>query len=526
MTDSSFVINHWKNRFKRFIVELHYLKNRTTYRDHVIQGKDPKKPLITLRTVVRCLLDENEGEIDQNETGRFELSQEDIDPTSPVNFEEEEAFTTDVHYNQILDHLSASQSPSGRSKIGAGIKDLLHSIRSRNDSDEELERLRHECDCFCHNDNVSTIDETHNNHCVRFCVQINEEEDLATIERLMSNQVINYIEPEQQELQRRKYWFFGPKISVSTPQMRKPVVTKEVPRVYNNIEIIAQSLSPPPDAEELQKLSSSLLEPHVEPSSFSRKHLPKSSTPSEQKHRSANLKDCKCPICERHKKLNQGGVEPWKVVMNDISLYAALVSTGSKPNFHSKSSLNIAADFTSSKHNQPLSLQQKLFNDKRERESSALREEQLINLNDENEDVVTLGPKQGSQRSNRSLGNLSIKSLLDNTKRSLSGSYKQKSPAYAAVFQDYDYSDDEGDIATEEKKTKSTPPEKLDVKSDDLNKKEPVSSNSIKLKPEEDRPSGGKLSKIQMLQQSFMDNTTEISPLKLNNIKALQSKFS
>lgn len=545
MSDTSFLLNHWKNKFKRLIIEVHYLKNRTTYKDHVIQIKDPNKPLITLRTGVRCLY-EDTGEVDPNET---ELTQEDIDPNHFIEVEGRNYQFSEFTHNMILDHPSP-QSLTGGTKLGTGFKDLLHSIRSRNDSDEELARLREVCDCFCHEDNVSTINDTHNNHCVRFCVQINEEEDFAAIERLMSNQVINYIEPETHDLRRRKYWLFGPRISLPVKKAKDSI--SESPRIYNNIEIIAQSFSPPLENEKLPN-STSQLEPMNEPSSYSRKLFLKSSALSEQNHINKDQKECKCPICERNKKLELGGTEPWKVVMNDISLYAALVSTGSKPNFHLKSSMNLAADFTSSKHQQSAQLQQKLFIEKKDKMNviNDSSQSHLISFNDENEnneldkesDLLSLSVKLGSQGGTRTLGNGTIKYFLENTKRSLSGSYKKRSLAYDSVFQDYDYSDDEPEEIKSLKKKETDKNLDSITFEEILSKLSNVSDESPKDKPSlrkvlSDQDFKGlratsdsdknveKLSKIQMLQKSFLSTTDEIKPLKVSNVKNLLAKFS
>jgi hypothetical protein len=164
--------------------------------------------------------------------------------------------------------------------------------------------------------------------------------------------------------------------------------------------------------------------------------------------------------------------------MNDISLHAALLSTGSKPQLPYDSYKNLVADFTSSKHQD--SETNKEFFSKLQSELTSLKTDDPINIgqlaitNDENRvidsDLLDLSKSSTRRYTSRS----SVRQKWENS-QSLSKSSvisglpgtevmegQPSSEIYDNVFQNYAYLDEDvNDPSTEHQETQDHPTQKV-----------------------------------------------------------------
>ncbi|KAH3675934.1 hypothetical protein WICMUC_002230 [Wickerhamomyces mucosus] len=390
------MINHWKNRFKRLAIEFHHLKNRTSPRDNVILKRDPTKPFITLRS------------------SSYRNSQANINPIIDIDLD---APLNDIDQNQfegfdgVYDENYDEPTLSNRRNLGSSLNGLLYSFREgATKSLEDVQRMRSKCNCSCHHEHNIIVDtfDSHDQYCIMFCVQRNNLKENGNIEQLLLDHHVNYIEPSI---------FIKPNIGSLWPLKQENLLSvfkrwvgenTKLPKNFKDIEIIAQSNCSVPTQDEdeissnnleneekcitsvsdcqstienLIEVSSSKIE-----SSFSRKQY-RNSFPIISNLDKYNRE--RFSIFESKQRTpTQSSPESWKVVMNDISLYAALISTGSKPVLQSKSSLNLVADFTTSKHQDGI-IGTGLLNTKSP--NTAIYEPELISLNEEN--TVNYPPK-------------------------------------------------------------------------------------------------------------------------------------
>lgn len=321
-------INLLKNKFRRFKIEIHHSKNKISSREHIIKKRDLTKPLITLRTVEPSKANDEPIEIEQTEASLAQDGDDFLDFSDGV-------ITQD---NDNTDHTTALGS-TVRSYISAYKK-----VKSGKSS-LQLEIKRQQCRCTCHQDAEVNLRSPffHNQHCLSFCDMSNYAPQCVT--EVVGNVVdhVNYIEPKPKS--HHRLWFFRKRHSLAKipePQNRTDEATSDAESIISaadRIEIIAQSTA---GIEQSSIFGKNEIQLTNKSTSYSRKKG-KSGTSLIDFSRSNS--GCGTSPASRQNNSN----EPWRMVMNDISLYAALLSTGSRPVL-SKSTLNLVADFTSSKH--------------------------------------------------------------------------------------------------------------------------------------------------------------------------------
>jgi hypothetical protein len=383
-----------------------------------------------------------------------------------------------VNFEGFSDIGEESESRTGGFSRGVveTVKFMFEDMQRQN-SDVSLWKKRRACACQCH----TLIQDEKFDHletCLEVCPQTEEMQQQKSQELLevLMEHGVHYIEKPQEKKKTRfrniKNWFkrvswekphSSVNLSVNTPTSASQ---KRLSLIEGDIEILVESHGyvplPPENTQRSINADNELLNIHPpnsiplylqdtdKHSSYSRKHLKPTSSMVSLVRTHTTDGDCKCVICEK-KALR--GREPWKVVMNDISLYAALLSTGQKPLRVSKSSLNLVLDFTQSKHQ---------YNKRISSNESELISMRGSLLNDENliidTDLLDLREAEVPTRSKSMNGTaksttLKIQTLLrtqthrpisktSSLSESLKDKYSEKSPQYNDVLLNYNYSDD------------------------------------------------------------------------------------
>lgn len=410
----SFQYNQLKGKFKRLVIEFHHNKNKLGSKEHFIKVKDPTRPLLTLRT--------NQGDGEEEET-----PYKDESTVIEQNNEQFEGFTGCIDNEHAIEEEKeeAAVPQEGtylteRRRRGSAIPDDNFKL-SPGDLEDHLKRL---------------------------------EQSIGEI---------NYIVRPPKG--RKKYWLFGKRLEPQIiPDFPTTKVADEEEIENPSIEILVQSTESQgrlsesrATAEEdlidvLSDEEEPLLNYEVKNSSFSRKNSRHNvSLITLTRSLSPKADQCPCAVCERKK---QPAYQPWKVIMNDISLQAALLSTGSAVPKWDYSSGILQSDFTSSKHKPDHSF----F-------SHGNEELVCLNSNDGNLDIGQIGltndenevlesdlldlPNVGTLKWNRSSRSIRIERSRPPTNHTSKTSIisellgPETSLAYDDVFQAYDYSDDE-----------------------------------------------------------------------------------
>lgn len=319
--------NQFTSKLKILEIEFHHRKNKTRNQDNIIKTHDPTKRLLTLRVSPSesCLNDDHEeGE----------------------QIEEEP---------DIL-HLNSINEPSLRSSI-KNYYDSFKKIRD-NESTFSIERRKRHCRCTCHSNGLIKNEIYHNDKCLNYCeMNLNRQTGIVIREEdLPPIKFINYIETTDFS---NKGWF---KRSVLKLFNKKKKVDNN--NDTSHIEIIAASTTAPVAAP--APTPGSLVVPVTDAgpsdinqqlnsnqySSFARRRS-KLGTSHNEKFHVFDL-NCECLNCEKKKQNINKPLEPWKLIINDASLHAARISTGSKSNYSIPNLTLHNADFTNSKHLNPL----------------------------------------------------------------------------------------------------------------------------------------------------------------------------
>lgn len=324
-----FHINLTKNKLRRLKIEFYHNINKTSSKDNVITSRDPNKPLLTLRT----------GE---HRNGSLSEVEEVIDELTSIDQEPFEGFS-------ITGDQEDAASEHG-TILGSTVRSCISAYKKAKSgpSSLSLEHKRKQCRCTCHEDTNASLRHPiyHNQHCLSFCGSSNIELIENVSKELVDH--VNYIEPKIQIPQRRGFWIFKRKNPfVTNPKGIKKAVEGDqdsTTTAADRIEIIAQSTSPVEDhpqvTDETSLLAKNLDTQKIE-TSYAKRHA-RSGTSLINFSRSNS--GYGSPTSRQNR-----ATEPWRMIINDISLHAALLSTGSKP-ILSRSSINLGADFTSSKH--------------------------------------------------------------------------------------------------------------------------------------------------------------------------------
>lgn len=373
-------LTNWRNKVKRLVIEFHHHKNKTTYRKSVIQGRDRSKPLMTLRTQTQYTDTTDQDALDSLFEGFSCVAQQP---------EEDD-----------MQHLSNGISRG----VFETLKHMVSSMRRQN-SDVLLGKNHRASGCVCHQEDLDHIDPNffHLGNCMQGCSENNLRDRKSSQElvELLMEHGVKYIEAsttkKKSRLRRMMKWFQGTQGGTST--IMRNVCPNDVPvhkvsGSTKNIEIVTEShgyISPlntpndildsyfEPQGDQLQSQAHDV-DPHNQKllnfSSYSRKHLKNTTSMVSLARNHSTDGFCACATCEKRQQQMKLGLEPWKVVMNDISLYAALLSTGTKPTPSIASSQKVVLDFTQSKHQQPGA--HKFFHTGMEYGSSLLNDENLI----------------------------------------------------------------------------------------------------------------------------------------------------
>lgn len=343
-------INLLKNKFKRLKIEVHHNKNKISSKEHVIKNRDPSRPLITLRTF------DPATNIDPVEVEETIEEQDDEQEESPTEQNDFIGFSDRSEGDGVETH-SQNDDNHNNTVIGSTIRSYISAYKKikSGQSSVTLEVKRQQCKCTCHNDTEGSLRSPlyHNQHCLSFCDKTNyTPPSVNEVSKKVVNHV-NYIEPKSRL--RRRFWFFKRRHPLSKiPDPPTPIEEEDPPSnsesiisAVDRIEIIAQSTggidqSSIFDQQDAQEVETEKI---AKSTSYARRNT-KAGVPLIDLSRSNSgyAKETYSPASKQHK-----SNEPWRMIMNDISLHAALLSTGSKPVL-SKSSLNLVADFTSSKH--------------------------------------------------------------------------------------------------------------------------------------------------------------------------------
>lgn len=370
-------INSLKNKFKRLSIEIHHNRNKTSHKDNIIQSRDPNKPLLTLRVNEPNNSDSIQVEDTINEDGEEELEdeqqqQQNDDGRSDEILEQDQfvGFTNasevdDEHVQEHFVHDTLLKSyRSSFKKISTGESNFFQEFK------------RQQCRCTCHEDAEGSLRNPiyHNQHCLSFCDNVQQPIKISDVV-----DHVNYIEPKKLSSKRKGFWFFKkkhPLAKIQDPKKRQqkdPIPDEDkqstITSALERIEIIAQSTGGVENPTSVPKESDELtINDHkndhqievnntAKATSYARRYskfgsplISFSRSNSDYQKESPSSLNSKNRHNHHHpQQQQQKGSEPWKTIMNDISLHAALLSTGSRP-ILSKSSLNLVADFTSSKH--------------------------------------------------------------------------------------------------------------------------------------------------------------------------------
>lgn len=447
-----FHINLTKNKLRRLKIEIYHIINKTSSKDNVITGRDPNKPLLTLRTSEK----RNRNSVEVDET---------IEELSSIDQERFEGFSSRPNTEDQQD----VESEHG-TILGSTVRSCISAYKKikSGQSSLSLDHKRKICRCTCHEDVNASLRHPiyHNQHCLSFCGSSNVELIETVSKELVTH--VNYIEPKTP--QRRGFWIFKRK----RPFSSIPKESKKVPdcdgestiTAADRIEIIAQSTSAVDANSKVENEKSSAIKdleiPNIE-TSYAKRYA-RSGTSLINFSRSNS--GYGSPSSKQNK-----ATEPWRMIMNDISLHAALLSTGSKP-ILSRSSINLGADFTSSKH---VPSQQSFSNNSSQSELISFEtipalEQQELDLLPNNENIIPNAFANDEDFFDENDFNKSTKlefkqndssthQILDSRpsttnksrysaasepleKDRFKGAETDTSAVYGGVFQDYNYSDD------------------------------------------------------------------------------------
>lgn len=465
-------IPQWRNKFKRLMIEFHHHKNSTSYNDRVIHNPDRSRPLFSLRT----------PPIDQDPDRLTSLN---IDQEQFEGFSDIAEQDTDVETNS-----ESNIDGNVVKKLHRGVSGTLRAYTSeRAPSSSHPEGVpQHDCTC-----NVSASSHSGgdfkdcNNHQISCPVHPDLSHCLPPTEvmaRLMEGGV-NYIEVEEKPTKLQRFFkhfshqFHFPRIhwNSSVPAPGNVIVPKEdMPvepsdnSVLGPIEIIALSSATP--GLDVHNAEFDPIKEHDK--IFGQENHEIEEIPGANKS-SSYARRCQKPLSSMMslakvdsetalEKKMQKKPESWKVVLNEVSLYAALLSTGARPLGYSKSELHLVADFTRSQHHEASSLRQRLFE-----EASTVRTTQN-NENEDQDDVNILdmtsevdishkvkdmgypllervnGDNQSINITTAQIHNLLKSEKLGSTElrdHSIDNDSQNECGGYGDVFLDYAYSEDE-----------------------------------------------------------------------------------
>ena len=423
-------LSNFKYKIKRLLIEFHHHKNKTSHNKSVVHDRDRTKPLMTLRTL---------------NNGSDSLKSIAIDETFDG-------------FSCIGE--AAGMRPSGDCdatfSITRGVVDTMKYIIGdlrRQSSEVSLQKKRDECQCPCHSNPHQIIYNKHLDTCLQACSLIpsNNSENIGTLEEQLLKSGVHYIGESQQPKQPSRFhrfmnWLHGRHQASSNSHVDcsgKMASSSFDPE--GRIEIITESHLP--DAETSspkERIKSPAQENRA--SSYARKRQnPVQSLIGLARDHTNDVR-CSCSLCD--KKQHKVGTQPWKVVMNDISLYAALLSTGSKPNTPTASFQPLVLDFTQSKHHydREYDCQQIVMNDE-----NVILDTDLLDLNEQ--PTTTLLPTRSKTL------NASVKVTTKNNSTVLrSNQHSNRASTctpqytldqtygYPDVLLDYNYSDDDNDI--------------------------------------------------------------------------------
>lgn len=403
----SYSLEYFKNKFKRLVIEVHHRKNKISNREHIIHIKDPTKPFITLRV--------------DNENSEYEDIESTDGEVEPEHFD---GFSS---FSKSQEDLVVESRVSSFTRRTRPLNIISRPSTPTDSNQAHLEMLEHQ----------KRLEDTLKGH-------------------------INYIETELPP--RRRFWFFGrryPELKEGNKDSREPIElinndNEDEDLSENNIELIAHSSKEPTDVNNNYETEPFNFQTNEKLSSYSRKKhnlsLLSLSKPSSREN-------CNCAACIRRQK-NQ--LEPWKIVMNDISLHAALLSTGAKNPIQHESFNNLVADFTSSKHEFNSNYNNKrIFSSGSElvslQTNNPLNIGKFTILNDENH-VIESDLLEFSKPVTREqiTNNETVAAIHQSNNNSIISDpieYGQPtSGLYSDVFQNYEYSDESEKVQTKEEK--------------------------------------------------------------------------